>query len=448
MDNRLRTVLPSIISQDQTGFLAGRNISVNIRKSLDVMEFCKNQNIPALIMSIDMEKCFDRITYPAIYGSLRYFNFGEAFIQWVSLFFTEFKVCTQNYGHLSDFFTKTRSVNQGCNISPSIYLLAGEVLALKLKNHPGIRGIRIGTTELLLSQFADDMDLYLPYDKTVLDNVMGVLADVEKSIGLKVSYEKSTLYRIGSIRNSNARFYTKKAINWSNESINTLGVDLHHEDICKNYEKIIQKMRATAHTWWYRKVSLTGKVLLVNTLLGSLFVYKMQVLPQIPEKMVQQIEEEIKSFLWSGKRAKLSLSILKCSKNNGGLGLVDLRAKQISLMLRWVKLYFENSTICNIANQFLGAKAKEHDIWSCNLTEEDAQVIIPTNSYWRQVYQCWCKQTYTQPQNRQNILLQPLWWNSNIKINNKPMYNVKAIRAKMTRIQDIYDEGVNRFFHL
>ena len=84
-DNRMKLVMTQIIHQDQTGFLPGRSISVNIRKSLDVMEYCNNKKIPAVIMSIDMEKCFDRVDYQAIYGSLRIFNFGDEFIRWISL---------------------------------------------------------------------------------------------------------------------------------------------------------------------------------------------------------------------------------------------------------------------------------------------------------------------------------------------------------------------------
>ena len=46
MDNRLWDVIPSLIHPDQTGFIAGRHIMTNIRKSLDVMEFCRARNVP------------------------------------------------------------------------------------------------------------------------------------------------------------------------------------------------------------------------------------------------------------------------------------------------------------------------------------------------------------------------------------------------------------------
>ena len=79
-------------------------------------------------------------------------------------------------------------------MNPSIYLLVGELLATRLCNHGSIRGIKIGNMELLRSQFADDMDLYLPFDSMVLNAVLETLACIETNTGLKVSYDKTTLY--------------------------------------------------------------------------------------------------------------------------------------------------------------------------------------------------------------------------------------------------------------
>ena len=210
MDNRLKTVLPNLIDHSQTGFLKNRRICCNTRKTLDIIEFTKKENIPGVILSLNMEKCFDKIDYMAIYGALRYYNSGENFIKWVSLFYNRFEVCTQNFGFQSEFFVKGRSINQGCIISPGIFLLTSEILASKLINNSNIKGIKIGHIEYLLSQFSDDIDMYLAYDLTTLNAVIDTLVDIELHTGLTVSYEKTTLYRIGSIANSNASYIPKK----------------------------------------------------------------------------------------------------------------------------------------------------------------------------------------------------------------------------------------------
>ena len=55
--------------------MKGRNISSNIRKTIEIIEYTKKHNIPAAIMSIDFEKCFDRIEHSAIIGALAYWSF-------------------------------------------------------------------------------------------------------------------------------------------------------------------------------------------------------------------------------------------------------------------------------------------------------------------------------------------------------------------------------------
>ena len=242
LDNRLCEIIPNIISNDQNGFVRLRKICYNIRKSLDVIEYTKQ--IPGLILSIDMEKCFDRISHDAIIGSLKYYNFGDNSIKWVTLIYTRFQICVQNYGKLSRFWTKGQGTNQGDPLSPGLYLLTAEIMANKLRNHPGISGIKVNNVHYLLSQFADDTDMYLLYDQTIITYVFRVLSDVEMNTGLRISYEKTTMYRIGSLANSNAKLITPRKVNWSNECINTLGIDIGNDKkvLRRNFECTISKM--------------------------------------------------------------------------------------------------------------------------------------------------------------------------------------------------------------
>ena len=70
---RLKAHLHKVIHPDQTGFLQGRFIGENIRKILDLIEYTENENIPALLISVDFEKCFDRIEWQAVKGALNFF---------------------------------------------------------------------------------------------------------------------------------------------------------------------------------------------------------------------------------------------------------------------------------------------------------------------------------------------------------------------------------------
>ena len=82
-----------------------------------------------------------------------------------------------------------------------------------------------------MNQFADDMDIFSLCNEKSIKEVYGELQSFKRQSGFTVSYEKTTVYRIGSLRHSNAQMYNLDELAWSNEDINVLGVTIAHEDI-------------------------------------------------------------------------------------------------------------------------------------------------------------------------------------------------------------------------
>ena len=442
LDNRLREILPKLIHHDQCGFVKGRKISHNVRKSLDIMEYARLNKIPAVILSIDMEKCFDRLEHRAIFGSLKYFNFSTTYIRWVSLFYNQFQICTQNFGYFTEFWTKKRGTNQGCPLSPGLYLLTAEIMANKLRLSSGVKGIRMNEIEYLLSQFADDTDMYLEFSENNIKNVFNILSNIEGNTGLRISYEKTTIYRIGSISNTNAKVYTTRKVVWSNDAINTLGVDISN-NVSKesNFRKIIAKLKAISKMWYHRTMTLMGKVLLVNTLMASLFVYKMQVLPLISEQCIIEIESAIENFLWNGKRPKIPLKTLKCNISDGGLGLVDIKTKHIALMFNWIADCNRSPAIYNLARTFLGEYCENNLIWQFNLSTNDSKKMFPGTSYWHDLLHEWHGYNFNEPQNREKVLDQVMFYNSHILCNKTPITSKKCISQGVTKIESLWNSN-------
>ena len=191
ISNRLETVTNVLIGQQQCSFIAGRSTAQNILRTQEIITFAKNTNTLSLIVSIDFEKCFDHVEYDAIRGTFEYFNFGPKFINMIFLLFNNFEVCTINNGHMSQYFKKTRSVNQGCPASPQIYLYCGEIMTHMVNQNAGHSGINVPGLKDILSQFADDTTTFLSFDQKSLECFCHVLTCIENQIGLKVSYEKN-----------------------------------------------------------------------------------------------------------------------------------------------------------------------------------------------------------------------------------------------------------------
>ena len=65
----------------------------------------------------------------------------------------------------------------------------------------------------------------------------------EKNTGMRVIYEKTSIYRIGSLLSSDAKFYSARKVKWVTEPINVLGIIVsaqgNNEQL--NIEPIIQQ---------------------------------------------------------------------------------------------------------------------------------------------------------------------------------------------------------------
>jgi len=154
--NRIKTVLPLLISDDQSGFIKNRCISDNIRTLDSVIQYTANKNIPGLLLFLDFGKALDTLHWSFIEKSLQHFGFGPSLSKWVRLFYCKTGSCILNNGWTSNFFELSRGVRRGCPLSPYLYILSVEILAEAIRNKREITGIKIQDTEFKLSQYADD----------------------------------------------------------------------------------------------------------------------------------------------------------------------------------------------------------------------------------------------------------------------------------------------------
>ena len=140
---RIKKVIPSIISDDQTAYVKSRYIGQNIRLIQDIIEHNKINNSSGILMFIDFEKAFDSLEHSFLFETLKKFNFGNDFIKWIKTLYTSSSVCVKNNGYIFDFFSLNRAVKQGCPISAIRFILVTEILSIKIKQDRNIHGIKI-----------------------------------------------------------------------------------------------------------------------------------------------------------------------------------------------------------------------------------------------------------------------------------------------------------------
>ena len=194
----------------------------------------------------------------------------------------------------------------------------------------GAQGITIDGFTHLIAQFADDTQLFLKTEEDV-KKVIRTLADIETNTGLKINYDKSNILTVGDAQ----PFVCEKPLVWDPGGVNLLGITLDADEN-EVYLNLLAKVEHILGLWYNRHLSLYGKIVLINSLISSLFVYNMQVLNGPNEHFYKEYNKIINQYLWNGGKPKISMKILQASKINGGLKLSYLRIKNQSLKIAWL----------------------------------------------------------------------------------------------------------------
>ena len=442
--NRLEPALEEIISVDQRGFLKNRRIASNIRTILELMKYTESNQMDAMILSLDFLKCFDMIDHSAIMGALKFFDFPVYMIRWIGILYNGFKANTQNNGHFSNRFAIQRGVHQGGPCSSLIFLICAETMALLIKNHPDIKGIPVAEMLNLLGQYADDADMYLLKDQKSLDSVFTTLEKFRGISGFTLIYDKTSIMRIGSMKDSDSTLITQRVVAWTKEPVNVLGVWLspNIDEITRlNYEEIYKKAQTVISKWCNRSLSLHGKVLVINNLITSLFVYRMTVLPSMPVDLVKNLRSMIIKFIWNNARPKIGYETLIMHKSEGGLGLIDLVAKDKALKVSWINILIREPKLESLVYENCCPELRNL-IWQCSLHSDEVSLFI-RDPFWQSVFETWFLLQALESTPQMHLCGQEIiWLNSRIRVGNKPILWRKCLRKQLVYISQLYKDGV------
>ena len=439
--NRIEPALEHIINCDQRGFMKNRRISTNIRTIFELITHTDKEQLEAIILSLDFMKCFDRIEFCALTGSMEFFHFSPYLIKWTKILYRNFQINIQNNGHFSKRIDVGRGVHQGGPCSSLYFLICAETLAIMLRENQQIQGIPVNDFLNLLGQYADDADLYLKNEQESLNSVFCVLEEFRMLSGFALNYDKTTILRIGSLKNTDATLLTQKTVSWTNEPINILGVWVscnHEEIIRKNYSELYTKAKVALSTWVHKSMSLIAKVIVINSLIISLFGYRMMALPSCGALFYQQFKTLVTDFLWNGKRAKIAYKTLILAKKDGGLGLVDLKLKGNSLRLAWIQILHAEPKLSNLVYSNI-APALKCKIWSCNLRSYHVKLFI-NNFFWKQILETWCDFKDSQIM-QTDVADQLIWCNSNILVAGRPICWEPCINAGLLYVSQLVENN-------
>lgn len=228
LSNRLKKLLPSIVSENQSAFVAGRLIIDNILVAFETMHTIKTKNQGKdgfMAFKLDMTKAFDRVEWNFLGKIMLKMGFHSRWVDLLMMCITTAFFSVKIDGHPRGHFRYSRGIRQGDPLSPYLFILCAEGLSYGLNREvtagrlQGVKACRGGPSITHLF-FADDSLLFSRATEHDNRNLMQVLKNYEKASGQLVDTSKSCLYF-----SPNTTTKVQKAI------FDTVGVEgLQHHD--------------------------------------------------------------------------------------------------------------------------------------------------------------------------------------------------------------------------
>jgi len=347
---RLVKFLPSLISEEQSGFVKGRNIVENILLTQEIVTDIRLRTKagPNVILKLDMTKAYDRLSWLFLTKVLRKMGFTERLIGIV------FGLVSNNWysilinGQAHGFFKSSRGVKQGDPVSPTLFILAAEALSRGLNAlHTNLYFCGFGmpkwSPKINHLAYADDMIIFSSSDETSLMLIMQVLKAYETASGQLVNKTKSAVY-LHHLTDMEVVSKVERitGIHRNDFPIIYLGCPIFYaRRKLEFYQPLITKVMDKLQSWQGKLLSVGGRAVLISHVLQSMPMHLLSAVNP-PKYVINRLHKLFAQFFWSStvggtSRHWASWNTLCMPVEEGGIGFRSLHdvAKALFSKLWW-----------------------------------------------------------------------------------------------------------------
>ena len=156
---------------------------------------------------------------------------------------------------------------------------------------------------------------------------------------LKLNFEKSEAYWIGSARGKVDKPINCRWIDLNTDKIRTLGVYNSYDTDLANkcdFFSIVDNIENCLNLWSSRDLTLAERIQIFKALAISKAVY-ISMMKNTPSQFISILDEIQQRFIWSKKRPKIKHSTLIGSYEDSGYKDVDIATQFNALNMIWLR---------------------------------------------------------------------------------------------------------------
>eukprot|EP00253_Pinus_taeda_P016264 PITA_16264 len=317
--NRLKTILPGIISEEQSGYVEGRQILDNILLAQEMIHSLHSRKEVGMLMQLDLSKAYDKFSWRYLEAILGAFGFCRTWIKWILALIKSPRYSILVNGAPYVPFTPSQGIRQGDPLSPFLFVILMEGLSrtiAKKKAEGAIKFLQLirslpATTH---QQFVNDTMLH--GTPTVKEAVAyrAILDLFSHASGMEINFSKSAIFF----------FYTHLAVQTHLSQLlgfrigslpsRYLAAPLTLKPWQKiHWEKVLANLKKKCSHWTNRALNLAGRLILTKAILQAIPQYLLSMLPA-PKGILQQMRNIQRYFLWSGNGDKKKWALVAWNK--------------------------------------------------------------------------------------------------------------------------------------